>query len=207
MSEAQAVKPFPFGGGEGKTGRLPFAALGQSAGFRGDARFAPAPLAHAPPAVAAEDPVAVAWADGFAAGADEARAAAEQRACSEAQAREALALGFARLDSELAESLRQRLHDTVAALCEAALAPLALDTAALASRIERALALFQRAEDERTIRLNPDDLALISDRMAADWRIVPDPALERGALRVETDSGGVEDGPAQWRQAIAEALL
>jgi flagellar assembly protein FliH len=30
--------------------------------------------------------------------------------------------------------------------------------------------------------------------------------LERGALRVEAANGGVEDGPAQWRQAIAEAL-
>ena len=154
----------------------------------------------------AEDPLANAWADGFAAGGDEARAESELRARTEAQAREALALGFARLDTEMAETLRQRLRDTVAALCEAALAPLALDEAALASRIDRALALFQRAGDDRTIRLNPEDLASISDRMASDWRVVPDPALERGALRIETDSGGVEDGPAQWRQAIAEAL-
>lgn len=187
--------------------RLPFAALGQSAGFRGDLRFAAAPEAHAPPALEPEDPLSAAWADGFAAGAGEARAEAERLDRTEAEAREALSLAFARLDMELAETLRQRLRDTVAALCEAALAPLALDQAALASRIERALALFQRAEDERTIRLHPDDMALISDRMASDWRIVPDPALERGAIRVETDSGGVEDGPAQWRQAIAEALL
>jgi flagellar assembly protein FliH len=30
--------------------------------------------------------------------------------------------------------------------------------------------------------------------------------LERGALRVETTGGGVEDGPAQWRAALNEAL-
>jgi hypothetical protein len=33
-------------------------------------------------------------------------------------------------------------------------------------------------------------------------------ALDAGALarRVETSSGGIEDGPAQWRAAITEAL-
>jgi flagellar assembly protein FliH len=186
--------------------RLPFAALGQTSGFRGDIRFAPELVPHLPVASEPEDPVARAWAEGFAAGEAEARAEAEDRARTEAQAREALSLGFARLDKDMAETLRQCLRDTVAALCEAALAPLALDEAALAGRIERALALFQRAEDERTIRLNPDDMALISDRMASDWHVVPDPMLQRGALRIETGSGGIEDGPAQWRQAIAEAL-
>lgn len=187
--------------------RLPFEAIGRTAGFRGDPRFAPGAQPHTPPAAEPEDPIAMAWAEGFAAGGAEARAETEDRARAEAQAREALSLNFARLDKDLAESLRQRLRDTVAALCETALAPLALDETALADRIERALALFQRAEDERVIRLHPEDVALISGRMAADWRVEPDPALERGALRVETASGGVEDGPAQWRQAIAEALV
>ena len=36
--------------------------------------------------------------------------------------------------------------------------------------------------------------------------VEPDPALERGSLRFETASGGVEDGPAHWRRAIAEAI-
>ena len=110
------------------------------------------------------------------------------------------------LDRDLAETLSQRLRDTVAALCETALAPMALDEDALFARIERAVGMFSRADDERTIRLNPDDLTLISPRLAEDWQIVPDPALPRGALRVETASGGVEDGPAEWRRAIAEAM-
>ncbi len=108
-------------------------------------------------------------------------------------------------------TLRQRLLATVVALCEAALAPLALDMPALARRVERAAALFMRADDERVIRLNADDLAVVRDLLPPDWAFVPDPALERGALRVETRSGGLaaggaEDGPTQWRQAIAEAL-
>ena len=110
------------------------------------------------------------------------------------------------LDEVLAEQLRQRLRDTVAALCESAIAPLALDEEALIHRIERAVALFSRADDERVIRLHPEDIALLSPRFAADWQVVPDPSLERGALRVESQGGGVEDGPELWRRAIAEAL-
>ena len=125
---------------------------------------------------------------------------------ADAAAREGLALSFERLDKELAEELRQRLRDTVAALCEAAIAPIALDQAALMRRIERAVSLLARADDERLIRLHPDDIALLSPSFAADWQVLPDRTLERGALRVETPSGGVEDGPEMWRRAIAEAL-
>ena len=63
-----------------------------------------------------------------------------------------------------------------------------------------------RSYDERTIRLNPEDLALITDRLRAEWTVVPDPSLPRGSLRVESVEGGIEDGPETWRRAIAEAL-
>ena len=195
-------------------GWLPLEPRPAGSGFRSDARFAPASLAAEPPVfdaepfpqVEIEDPVAVAFAEGFAAGAAEAQARAAQQAAADMAAREGLVLSLARLDEELAEQLRQRLRDTVAALCEAAVAPLAIDEDALIRRIERAVAMFSRADDERQIRLHPDDIVLLSARFAADWHIVPDAALERGALRVETPTGGVEDGPDLWRRAIAEAL-
>ncbi len=185
-------------------------APGAASGFVLDARFAGAMACDdAPPVVEgapSDDPVALAYADGFAAGAAEARAQADERAAGEAQSRERLALSFARLDAALEEQLRQRLRDTVAALCDSVLAPHALDPDALMRRIETAVSMLSRVDDERVIRLHPDDLALVSPRLSRDWTVKPDPALERGALRVETASGGVEDGPEQWRRAIAEAL-
>ena len=102
--------------------------------------------------------------------------------------------------------MRQRLTETVAALCEATLAPLALNRPLLAERVRRAITLFSRADDERVIRLNPDDLEAVRPLLPADWAFAADPALAPGALRVETASGGAEDGPDQWRRAIAEAL-
>ena len=205
MSDDAAVreaKPLPFSGGGG----FAAATYAPSAGFRSDARFGIAPAAPPQAACEAEDPIAVSWAQGYLAGTEQAQAEAAGTVRIDAGARDKLALAFTRLDRDLEDELRQRLRDTVAALCEAALAPLALDEAALLRRIERAMALFARADDERVIRLHPGDLALVSPRLAKDWRILPDPALERGALRIEAENGGVEDGPAQWRLAIAEAL-
>ena len=179
-------------------------------GFRQDARFAlPAPSGESgfnTEPVERADPVALAWAEGYAQGAEDARAVTAAAIAAEAEARAALDLSFARIDGEMAELLRERLQDTVMALCEATLVPFALDADALALRVERAVAMLARADDERVIRLNPDDFALISPRLPKDWKVLPDPALERGALRVETQSGGVEDGPAQWRRALVEAF-
>ncbi|MED5544383.1 MAG: FliH/SctL family protein [Pseudomonadota bacterium] len=152
------------------------------------------------------DPLAEAFTQGFTAGFEQAQQAAAQKQGADEAAREALCLSLARLDAELEEQLRLRLRETVAALCESALAPLALDTEALERRVANAVAMLARADDERVIRLNPEDMALVSPRLAEQWTLQADPKLERGALRIETASGGIEDGPTAWREAIAEAL-
>ena len=179
-------------------------------GFRADPRFGDAsgqvPADAAKGAGLPPDPVAIAHALGFEEGFAQAEAHAAHHARVLELSREKLALSFARLDRELEEQLRLRLRETVAALCEAAIAPLALDQALLVRRIEKSVAMLARADDERVIRLHPQDLALVAPQLAQQWRVVPDPALERGALRIETQTGGVEDGPAIWRRAIAEAL-
>ena len=172
-----------------------------------DPRFSGA-VSQAPPPPEGEpgDPLALAWAEGYAAGVAEARQEARLLAEAEAAAQARIELSLAMLDSDLAEGLRQKLYATVELLCEATLAPLALDRDALAVRVERAAAMLARADDQRLLRLHPDDLKLIGQRLPAGLEVQPDPALERGALRIETQSGGVEDGPAHWRTAIAEAL-
>ena len=178
----------------------------RDAGFQLDGRYSRTPGPAAPQPVEIADPVAQAWAEGYARGAEDAQAEAAIIMAAEAEARAALDQSFARFDAELAETLRQRLQDTVMALCEATLVPYAHDIAALAARVERAVAMLARADDERLIRLHPDDLALVAPRLPSDWKVSPDPSLERGALRVETQYGGVEDGPAHWRRALAEAF-
>jgi flagellar assembly protein FliH len=187
-----------------------FALSGREGGvFARDLRFASTAVATRPafePDPAAPDPLAIAYAEGHAAGMAAAQAATEAQAMVDEAARQHFTSSFSRLDAELAEQLRDKLHETVIALCEAVLQPLAIDPAALARRVECAVAMFVRADDERIIRLNPDDLTRVATKLPADWKFVPDASLERGALRVETANGGTEDGPLQWRAAITEAL-
>ncbi|MFM5917225.1 MAG: FliH/SctL family protein [Novosphingobium sp.] len=181
---------------------LPLAALAAESGFIADARFFGAPAPAPDPATEA----ASAWAEGHAAG----RAEAENECAALIAERDAaqakLKLTLARLDAEQEELLRSRLYATIEALCEASLAPLQLDRDALLARVKRAAAMLARADDERVLRLHPDDMALIGAMLPDGLEVRPDPALERGALRLESANGGVEDGPAHWRRAIAEAL-
>lgn len=190
-------------------------ALAGPRGFTPDTRFGgelPAPMPEPPRSeapVAEEatlDPVAEAYNSGFTAGYLQAQNEAAAQTAADAAAHEGLTLSFARLDAALEEELRLRLHDTVAALCEAAIAPLALDGDALTRRIERAVAMLARADDERVVRLHPEDIKLISPRLLKEWQVEPDAKLERGTIRIQSANGGVEDGPATWRLAISEAL-
>lgn len=187
--------------------------LARPSAFQPDVRFAatlqstPEPEPRPPvPEAEVPDPIAEAFNQGFAMGHEQASHEAQIHAEAEAAAHDKLSLAFSRLDEARAEELRLRLRDTVSALCETAIAPLAVDPDALLRRIGVAMAMLTRADDERLIRLHPEDLRFVSARLLAEWQVQPDATLERGTLRIETATGGVEDGPANWRRAIAEAL-
>ena len=191
------------------TYRLPLNELRERRGFTPNVAFRSGPVpteAANSDGPAKADPVA----DAFARGREEGRAAAmaemAARRAEEDAAREEIRLAFARFDEESARQLRERLQETVRALCEDAVLPLALDIEGLHRRVEAAAALLQRKTDERVIRLHPSDHALVLPLVDPQLTLVADPAIERGGLRIDTDDGGVEDGPAQWRQAIAEAI-
>ena len=113
MSEGGVPATSPFPEGEGRKSAVSLI-LPPSTGFRPDARFGAVPP---PPEPEAADPVAAAFDQGYVAGYDDAERIAADHAAAEAAARERLALSFARLDAVLEDELRQRLRDTVSALC------------------------------------------------------------------------------------------
>ena len=123
-----------------------------------------------------------------------------------AAAQAALRLGFARLDSALAAQSAAWLAETVTALCEATLAPLALDPAGLAARAERAVEALAEAEGALTLRMHPDDLAMAAPLLPADWTFRADPTLARGVVAVAGAEGGVIDDPASWPHSIRAAI-
>lgn len=191
------------------TYRLPVSELRERRGFTPNVAYhaahAPGPAANADIS-ARRDPVDDAYARGREEGRAEAMAEIAQQRAEEDSAREAITLAFARFDDESAKALRERLRETVLALCEDAVLPLSLDIEGLARRVETAAALLQRKTDERIIRLHPRDHALVLPLVDPELTLVADANIEQGGLRIDTEDGGVEDGPAQWRQAIAEAL-
>lgn len=189
---------------------LPLAALTGPGGFCSDSRFAPPeqePGANREPAEPVPaDPLTLAWDEGYLAGLTEVRAEAEMATAEQVAVLERLQFSLGQLDAQMQEQLRDRLIAAISALCEATLAPLALDRDALLRRIDKACAMLTRADDDKVLRLHPEDFKLIANNLPQTLAVNEDNSLERGTLRVETGSGGVEDGPATWRQAIAESL-
>ena len=185
---------------------LPLEIMAARGEFARDPRFssllAPAPVER----TAEPDPVAEAYARGFSEGAALARDEALHAERERDAARGAIELAFARFDEASAAELSERLRQTVHALCEEAVLPLALDAEGLAARILAAVAMLRRTQDERRVLLNPDDLLLVEGRLPAGREVEADPGVERGGLRIETADGGIEDGPSQWRRILAEAF-
>lgn len=172
--------------------------------FRADSRFAGSSKANPPatPPAPRDDPLADAWDAGFRSATDQIRA----DMASDTAATARVELAYARLADKEAEVLAEKLRETVIALCSAVLDNASIDPEPLSRRVAQALALLRRSTDEKVLRLHPDDLALIGNRFPAGLEARADPTLVRGALRIETVAGGVEDGPTQWREAIEAAV-
>lgn len=181
-----------------------FATLGKARGFQLDPRFgAEPPLPEtAPPPDEADAVLADALADAEARG----REAALAQMANEGAARAALKLSFQRLDAQLREELTQRLGECVVALCEATLAPMALDEEALKRRCKSAATVLGADSDDAVLRLHPEDIALLDAEFASRWTIVPAPDQARGTVHFDTPDGAVRDGPEEWRTSLREAL-
>lgn len=152
------------------------------------------------------DPHQIALAQAYERGVADARAAAAHDRAADLAARNGLTLAFARLDAEAGLALRQRLADTVAALCEQVIEPALIDRAALAERCGKLVSRLGESVEACALHLHPDDAPLLAEATLERWAIRPDPGLPRGTLLVEGPDGVLADGPEEWRRLIAGAL-
>ncbi len=185
------------------------AALSAHEGFQPGSPFAAAPSAlpdEVSPDMQAEsqpeDAIARAFADGEAAG----RAAASAEAQAELKRQRELRLAFRAFDQAALDSLAAELAETVIGLCGQVLEASAIDCESLKTRCEAAAKRIGEAASDCTLRLHPDDVALLGETPPAGLAMEADPALERGSLLLEGPDGAVRDGPAEWRRAIADAV-
>ena len=142
----------------------------------------------------------------FEQGRAEGEAASFAKAQLELAARDRLAMQMQQMDAAIQQALTDRLRETVAALCEQTLHPLACDVPLLQKRCEQAAAALGESMAGLKLHLHPDDIAQIDPTFAASWTIVPDTEAERGSLLLEGVDSGISDGPALWRSQIEAAL-
>lgn len=182
------------------------AALGGRAGFTPDNRYDLSASQQAVDPEHATDARHSKIAEAFEDGRLQGLADAGQLAGKETAERRKLGSSLRRMDEEMTQALGGHLSEAIVALCEATLAPLALDRDLLATRCQKAARLLGDTHNDSVLRLNPDDIAALDGEFLQSWNISPDPDLPQGALRIESAGGGISDGPDQWRAALRETL-
>jgi len=152
------------------------------------------------------DTIAAAHEAGFAEGRAAALAEIEEARAREAalldQVSDALAAG-AHFDRErMAGQLRQTvLHLVQRMIGDAGIAP-----DILAARITAAVDLLADGAESALLRLHPDDVPLVQDKLPSTIFPVGDPHVTRGSFVIESASTIVEDGPEIWLEQLAAAI-
>lgn len=180
-------------------------------GFRPDGRFSgDALVAPQPDNLRAEEDAAHeaqrSLREAFDAGLAQGHSDAREQVAAERAAHNKLRLSIARLDEASRRELADKLAQTVTALCEATLGPLALDRDALQRRCLIAAGTLGETQDVLELHLHPEDIFSLDPAFAAGWTIVPAPHFERGTIRIEGAEAGVTDGPQEWRAALEAAF-
>jgi len=207
LAERKAGVENPADNGAGETpDRTPawIAALGAREDFRPGMPFAQTPAR--PPDPAPEEALAAALAEARAEGEAAGRAAARAEMEIEDDHRRTVRLAFRSLDAAALDALAADLAETVIALCSEAIAGWTPEPDALAERCREAAQRLGGAPDTLALHLHPADIETLGADAFQGWKVVPDPALERGALQLEGAAGTLTDGPEDWRRAIAEAV-
>lgn len=155
---------------------------------------------------AGDDPLRQAWEAGFESG-----VAMERRLSREASGQDRELLS--RLHDEIKlingdgmKMLESRLREAVLALCRQAIDDYSVSPEQLTTRVHAAVKLLASAHNDTTIEVSPSDLETLRGTLPAEWKLVANAELARGAIRVATPEGGIEDGPDQWKLALEEAI-
>ncbi len=110
------------------------------------------------------------------------------------------------IEQAFADQMAALLNETVIALCEKTLAPLAMDKDILLQRCQNAAAAIESDLSHAQLALHPDDCAAVEPVLGDTLSLMPDPQLARGNIRLTTPSTAIFDGPDQWSASIRRAI-
>ena len=179
---------------------IPLGGMGQvrSGGFR--SLYSQAPTSRgsgihdATPAMTDEDLVEQARMEAFAQGFDEGCRVIGDAAAADAEARARLAEALELLTPAPSGMLSTMLSATVVRLVEQIVGEVEIDIERLVQRCDTVAAFVEANDEKGALHLHPDDVAML-DGEVIGLKLIGDPAMHRGCVRLETADGWVEDGP------------
>ncbi|GAA4768489.1 hypothetical protein GCM10023219_13050 [Stakelama sediminis] len=104
------------------------------------------------------------------------------------------------------ERVARQLRQTVLALVQKIIGETGIAPDYLANRVEVAADMLSDSAESAMLRLNPDDLAMVEDKLPKTVFPVGDPHVERGHFVIESASTVIEDGPDLWIEQLTAAL-
>ncbi len=140
------------------------------------------------------DPVEDARLEGFTIGFDEGCRVTQEAAASDKDAALRLAEALELLAPAPSGMLSTMLSATVVRLVEQIVGEVEIDIERLLQRCDTVAAFIEDGDGKGALHLHPDDVALVEGHEVG-VRLMPDPAMHRGCVRLETSDGWVEDGP------------
>lgn len=153
-----------------------------------------------------DDPIRQAWKSGFEDGVATEKRLAREMQGEDVEALTALGGQIHQIDTASLQVLESRMRDAVVALCRQVIDDCVIAPDRLAARIQIAVRMLSATHNEKRVEVSPADFKLLGGQLPAEWALTANPDLARGAIRVMTPEGGVEDGPEHWKLALEEAI-
>ena len=140
------------------------------------------------------DPLEEARLEAFTMGFDEGCRVTAQTHADASEAHERLTQVLEMLSPAPSGMLSTMLSATVVRLVEQIVGEVEIDIERLVQRCDTVAAFIEDNQGKSALHLHPDDIALLEGE-SIGVSLVPDKALHRGCVRLETADGWVEDGP------------
>ena len=104
------------------------------------------------------------------------------------------------------EQLARQLREAVMSLVRKLVGDVGVSGDLLAGRIVAAADLLADSAEAAMLRVHPDDVALLADKLPATILPVGDASIDRGSFVLESASTIVEEGPELWLEQLAHAI-
>lgn len=104
------------------------------------------------------------------------------------------------------EALARQLRDAVMSLVVKLIGEVGISGDLLAQRIAAASDLLADSAESAILRVHPDDVALLKEKLPSTIFPIADAEIERGGFVLESASTIVEEGPELWIEQLSQAI-